>query len=342
MNPETKKQLVQQAVDKIKTATGMTITLVSSKKAQPDGYYLDIIQGCNSTRITITVYANLTKNMVTDIAARLQSAAEKPVLITNYIAAPLADYLKNLNIPFIDTVGNAYIKTPPLFIFIKGNKLRVKSPATRPSRVFGTAGLKIIYALLCNPALVSMTYRHIAQKADCALGSVNAVFKDLQHLNYLLDNKIQGRLLVNREELLRRWLNAYAEQLRPKIFIERYASKNHDWWQDVDLLKYNALWGGEVAAARLSNGYLKPQDLTIYAAELPREMIVQYRLFPEPGGNIEIIKSFWGQNDEFFRQGSLVPPILVYADLIASGDQRNIEVAGMIYEQHIARFVGQD
>jgi len=35
----------------------------------------------------------------------------------------------------------------------------------------------------------------------------------------------------------------------------------------------------------------------------------------------------------------MVHPILAYADLMATGDQRNRETAGIIYEQHIARLV---
>ena len=37
-----------------------------------------------------------------------------------------------------------------------------------------------------------------------------------------------------------------------------------------------------------------------------------------------------------------VHPILVYADLLATGNQRNIETARMIYEQHIVRLVGEN
>ena len=38
----------------------------------------------------------------------------------------------------------------------------------------------------------------------------------------------------------------------------------------------------------------------------------------------------------------LVHPILVYADLMATGDSRNIEVAEMIYDTEITRFVREN
>jgi len=37
-----------------------------------------------------------------------------------------------------------------------------------------------------------------------------------------------------------------------------------------------------------------------------------------------------------------VHPILVYADLIASGDKRNIEIANMIYEKEITGLIRED
>ncbi|MBW1728433.1 MAG: hypothetical protein JRJ62_12840, partial [Deltaproteobacteria bacterium] len=36
------------------------------------------------------------------------------------------------------------------------------------------------------------------------------------------------------------------------------------------------------------------------------------------------------------------PPILVYADLLATGDHRNIEAAEIIYEKYIGRFIREN
>jgi predicted AAA+ superfamily ATPase len=47
-------------------------------------------------------------------------------------------------------------------------------------------------------------------------------------------------------------------------------------------------------------------------------------------------------NREMRPADEWVHPILVYADLLATGNQRNIETARMIYEQHIVRLVGEN
>jgi hypothetical protein len=38
----------------------------------------------------------------------------------------------------------------------------------------------------------------------------------------------------------------------------------------------------------------------------------------------------------------LVPPVLIYADLLAAGDARCIEAAERIYKVHLARLFEQD
>ncbi|MBC3833208.1 hypothetical protein H8K33_16990 [Undibacterium amnicola] len=37
----------------------------------------------------------------------------------------------------------------------------------------------------------------------------------------------------------------------------------------------------------------------------------------------------------------MVPPLLVYADLMATGDARCIETAKMIYDEHVARLLAE-
>jgi len=69
--------------------------------------------------------------------------------------------------------------------------------------------------------------------------------------------------------------------------------------------------------------------------------LLEYRLKKDAAGDVEILERFW-QPDKTWQYGDLVHPILVYADLLATGNQRNIETAKMIYEQHIIRLVREN
>ena len=122
--------------------------------------------------------------------------------------------------------------------------------------------------------------------------------------------------------------------------IGRFTADNLGWWQQADLQEFAAYWGGEVAAAMLTE-YLKPQVVTIYAYQPMGRLLAKNKLRRHPNGDIEILKAFWN----FEHNGphrNLVHPLLIYADLLATGDARNIETARIIYEQELTQLIGED
>jgi len=61
----------------------------------------------------------------TDIGILAQQAARQPertIIITQYINPKIAEKMNRMDLPFIDTAGNVYVKDLPLYIYIKGNK----------------------------------------------------------------------------------------------------------------------------------------------------------------------------------------------------------------------------
>jgi hypothetical protein len=261
------------------------------------------------------------------------------LLVTKYINTQLADELKQNGTEFIDTAGNMFINQPPLYIFVKGNKPDiVKVPP--PKRTFKPAGLRVIYAFLCNPGLENKTYREIAAETGVALGTVDWIMKELKELGFLLDMGKRGQRLIQKENLLKRWVTAYPEQLRPKLTLGRFRGE-YGWWQQKTLDPFKAQWGGEVAAAKLTQ-YLQPQIITIYTT--PQELdqlLIKNRLKRDQTGDVEILKRFW-KPAEIWKYEDLVHPILIYADLLATGNERNIEAAKMIYDQHIVQLIRED
>jgi hypothetical protein len=235
--------------------------------------------------------------------------------------------------------GNAFINQPPLYIFVKGNKPDIVKNAPL-KRTFKPAGLKVIYAFLCNPGLENRTYREIAVETDVALGTVDWIMKELKELRFLLEMGKRGQRLIQKENLLQRWITAYPEQLRPKLTLGQFRGE-YGWWQQKTLEPFKAQWGGEVAAARLTQ-YLQPQIITIYTA--PQELdqlLIKNRLKRDQTGDVEILKRFW-KPAETWKYEDLVHPILIYADLLATGNERNIETAKMIYDQHIVQLIRED
>jgi len=266
--------------------------------------------------------------------------AGKGLLITGYVNPELAEVMRDQDIAFIDAVGNAFIDAPPLYIFVKGNR---PDQALRPEtakRLFKPGGLKVVFTLLNIPEMENETYRNIAKKANVALGTVDRVINELKTMNFLVHMGKKGRKLNNREKLLRRWVEAYPEQLRPKLVQQRFRTHTRNWWKDMEPVNFGALWGGETAAAELT-GYLKPERHTIYTDHLPGKLIFKFKLQKDPNGNVEILVPFWTFKGQLAEKG-LVPPLLIYADLVATGDARAIEAAEKIYDKYIVGIVRED
>jgi hypothetical protein len=296
------------------------------------------IQG-KEIRYYVEVKANVTKAEKLLVMMRKGEFAHPLLLVAKYINRQMADELKLNGIEFIDTAGNVFINQPPLYIFVKGNKPDiVKAPPIK--RTFKPAGLRVIYAFLCNPGLENKTYREIAAETGVALGTVDWIMKELKELGFLLDMGKRGQRLIQKQNLLQRWVIAYPEQLRPKLTLGRFRGQ-YEWWRQKTLDHLKAQWGGEVAAAKLTQ-YLQPQIITIYT--MPQELnqlLTENRLRKDQTGDVEILEKFW-KPPEIWKHEDLVHPILIYADLLATGNERNIETAKMIYDQHIIQLIRED
>jgi hypothetical protein len=91
------------------------------------------------------------------------------------------------------------------------------------------------------------------------------------------------------------------------------------------------LWGGEPAADILTN-YLNPERFTLYTKLKTADLIKKYRLIPDENGQVEIFDKFWKLDTKTW---DTAPPLIVYADLMNTDDNRNFEVANMIYERYL-------
>ena len=342
LNPKT--EILEKALEKFRNTTGRNFTIISGQYTKHSERGADaIIRLCAPDAgkdFVVAIKTRLTQTILGAATQHFRNFPQKGLIIADYVNPKMAERLREMGIAFMDTAGNAYVNEPPLFIFVKGNKLEVVPVRQTPIRAFQAAGLKVIFALLHNPQLVEAPYRDIAVAAKVALGTVGCVLNDLREAGYLVDMGVRGRRLVGKKKLVDRWTIAYPERLRPKLWIGRYQTAQPQWWGNANSHHLQAYWGGEVAAAKMAR-YLKPQFVTIYTKKKPAELILRNRLKKDPNGNVEILKIFW---DTEFNQPhpDLVPPLLVYADLLATGDARNIETARIIYEQALTRLVGED
>ncbi len=120
------RDIVNKAVEQLRKATGFETTL--NFYEQPDKPDAILVIRNDDYQVEFNAEVKLFLNR-----ARLGFSNKStkgmrgiPLLITDYVNPDLMETMENNEINFIDAAGNAFIKVPPLFIKIKGNKIERK------------------------------------------------------------------------------------------------------------------------------------------------------------------------------------------------------------------------
>lgn len=344
-------KLLLQAINAFQAETGLVLDIVQEKPGLDNKQVDALVRLPNQAgTLAIEIKRWAQQANIGALAEQIRRLPMEALLAADYINPNMAQKLKALNVQFIDGEGNAYINHPPLYIYITGNK---QTPATKDreklNRAFDATGLKLIFGLLCDPNLLNQPYREIAKQTGIALGAVGKALKGLADAGFLIDKgRGKERRLIKKQKLLDRWVETYPEKLRPKLLVGEFLADDPHWWQHINIEEYSACWGGEVAAAKYT-GYLKPQNAILYLPERAgNTLLAKARLrkntayndmgvLPANTVKVKIYRPFWPEKAE--QQSATVHPILVYADLIATGDSRNLETARMIHEQYIAEHI---
>jgi len=294
------------------------------------------------TLYTAEIKRWLTPTNLGPVVTRLRELGPGALLVTDYVTPQVAEKLKELDVPFVDTAGNAYLRGPNFLVWLTGRRAVTARKPPRAGRAWQPTGLKLIFALLCNPDWVALAYRALAARAGVANGTVGWVMRELGEQDFLLKTRRRTipRRLRNRRKLLDRWVEVYTGTFRRTTLLKRYRADTPEWWKNLDTARHDVLLGGEPAGALLTE-YLKPGAVTIYARLENLRFILEHKLREAPDGEIEVRQRFWPFDHEW-GYPNLVPPVLIYADLLATGDARCIETAQRVYDGHLARLFAKD
>jgi len=333
-NPiKEEEQILEQALHAFQTTTDLDIKVVKAYRPW-EGADAEILLG--GQMLLVEVKRTVTPSTIGAAAAKVMGFGKPGILVTRYITPKMAERLKALDVAFLDTAGNAYLRTPNLFVYVTGIKPQMPAMRERTVRALRATGLKVIFALLCRGDLLNAPYRDIAKAADVALGTVNSVFYDLRRLGHIVETK-SGRRYEDRAGLINKWVEAYAQELRPKLKPNCYRVEKMDWWRQENLADLEMWLGGEPAAAVLTK-HLRPEIVTIYGNT--RFAVLAKRIKPvkDDYGNLEVLNKFWKFDfPALVKKYPLVPPLLIYADLVATGDARNIETAQIIKDRFLEK-----
>ena len=345
MNAQDETMLIDRAAQALR-GHGLAVTIRHRPEASDPGRsatWLCVSKDRQAIDYAVEVKCRLTSGTLGAVVMQLRRPADAgepaPLLITDHVAPQLADQLRQHGQQFADAAGNAYLEGGALLVYVSGRKLRETQNALRASKGFPVTRLKVLFALICDPELAAAPYRAIAAAADVALGAMPAVVAELQQDGSLIVIDRQRRLNAGKR-LLDEWAQAYALGLRGRTLSGRYLAQKFDDWREWSLNPAHARWGGEPAAALLACD-LEPGMLTIYGDRLPPRLITDGQLevaLPVAYEHlVELRRPFWGEARPGSGRPDVVPPALVYADLLATGNTRCIEAAQALYDSLLAR-----
>jgi hypothetical protein len=252
------------------------------------------------------------------------------LVVAPHLTPRAAQRARELDLAVVDLAGNVHLNGPGALVFVVGRKRAPGQPQPQTRRGTTPGGLRVTFNLLTQPGLVEAPYREIAQAAGVALGTVGAAMEDLARRGHVRAGRGGGRELLDPGRLAEEWTVLYPVRLRPKLKPRRFGAPEPHWWRGAILDPREAVLGGE-AAAELLTGHLKATTVTLYAKKPIDAVVLAHRLRPDEDGEVEILNAFWPLGT---LQGGaptgMTPRLLVIADLLATGDARNVETARLI------------
>jgi hypothetical protein len=345
--PQKELLLLERAISALEETTGIVAKMVVMEPNPGSGVRADAIIEINISGNPHQYPVEMKRidrfAAIGQIKNQLGRFQQPGLLIAPRITDETAEKCRELDVQFIDANGNAFLHAPGLYVLVKGQRPQAKDDpagAIINATHGGTAtALRVIFALICHPELINAPYREINRVARVALGAIGRIFFDLNTRGYTIGGRKKGdRRILERKRLINEWVTNYPIKLRPKLNPKRFHAPDPNWWRQLDIARYGAQWGGEVAADKLTN-HLRPNTVTLYMRpdDIRRNLtrlVAENKLRGVHDGEIEILEAFW----DFPLNEAIpdtVPPLLVYADLLTTMDPRNFEVAQMVYEQSI-------
>lgn len=331
------QKIVKDAVERLTAYTGIPVDV---HPPGDKGYdFVITIADIRFMAIVKPAISQGNKNLIyAPLATKVKKSKMPLIIIAEQIPNIIAKEYADIGINYLDKAGNCHIRSGKLNIVIEGKKME-KAGGSYQSRAFQEAGIRIIFQLLTNQAALTLPYREIAERVGVSLGSVGSVMRELTDLDFVFEAE-NKRVLKNIGRLLERWVTAYHDVLRPRLVIKRLRftqpEQLYDWETKLPVQnsEYTLLWGGEPGASLLTN-YLTPEKFTLYTDGHWQDLMRTLKLLPAENGDIEVLSMFWHEKNKY-REKPIVPPLLIYADLMGSRIGRNLETANLIRENELS------
>lgn len=271
--------------------------------------------------------------------ARNHGAEHDAIVIGRFVGPLLREMLRGWGLNYLDLAGNLYLALGDgrFVAQIEGRK-----PLRRPRlRVTGlrAAGYRVLYAILARAELLQTTVREIERHSGASRQAASELLARLRDEGALVragrsaHHVIPGR----RDELIARFVTGWVDALRPGLLIGSFrrrepATVDADAAIERVLAQHELAWGfgGSAAAMRLSPHY-RGADTVLHVAVWNDDLSRALGLVPERGGTFRIYRTMGGL-DLSGTPAHCAHPLLAYAELVTSNDERARESARLLHD----------
>ncbi|CAH0168088.1 type IV toxin-antitoxin system AbiEi family antitoxin [Microbacterium sp. Bi128] len=241
-----------------------------------------------------------------------------------------ADHLRGAGINYFDEAGNGYLAFGDTLIDVRGRTSRTPGELRKPTKsasLFTEKRSQVILAAISWPDLLSGRLQDLARAAGVSVSFTQKTLVALEAANYLdsFGPRDPGSLR-NIDSLIDGWSAAFSSGLGSRENTRSFRGEFDPSTLPPD---GSPLYlSGEAVAPWIT----RHLTWTIYTEGIPRDAAQAGRWASdglEP--TIFVRQKFWSEPvpaDTFAQERVRVaPPLLVYADLLASGDSREREAA---------------
>jgi len=312
----------------------------------PDGQVADavvklhLVDGDLHEQIAEIKRTNLTQALAEGLIARARRRPQERILIVALkITGGVGRTLRENGVNYVDAAGNCRLNIDDRYVaVIEGRRPVAREPH---GRGMGAAGYQVLFALLAMPDPENATLRDIAEQAGTALGTAAGTLKRLEDEGILVRGRSRQTLL-DRQEILERWLFGYTTQVRPKWLVGRFQTADPDpemreqriaevlMEREPDL---NWAWGGGAGGMRLT-GYYHGLETVLLVERPPADLPRTLRALPATDGPLVLMEA----PADLALAGPLehvAHPLLVYTELLATRDERAREAAEEIRDRYL-------
>ncbi|BEL11271.1 type IV toxin-antitoxin system AbiEi family antitoxin [Actinoplanes sichuanensis] len=316
---------------------GISLAITSSS-IDPDGRANAVIE-LSRGGATSTYVVGIARSMTLTSLAQGMPSGDRPLLVVgDRISRRSAEAFREANVQFLDALGNAYITFDGVLIDVRGRAASAdeQSPSrsdlavSRPSNLFSRVRAQVILALLAWPDLAGQRQRDIAAAAGTSLGQTHDVLTRLGEAGYLAGSAVSPARFG---ELLDLWTAAYPTGLGPHLQVARFSGD-----PSRPFVREQAAYLSGEAAEGVD--IVRPATLTVYVDSWDPKLAIANRWTRNPDrvDNIFVRRKFWtsprSTEELSAAKAGNAPWPLVYADLMAAGDARLVQVARTWRDDH--------